>query len=195
MLAMHTVPASRRVRRHSPTPNGPLAVDVYARAGSIIVAPLPGKVVFTSCPDSPTLPGCQIRGFLRLPDGRGMPFVLAHLQPGTFPREGQTFRKGATLGRMEHWEQHPGSTHVHWAFRNPGESVMPPPASIPVLRAFELCGPAPTRSVMELDVAEIEAEDSEDFEHGDIEVVVEEFEYDAEDFEDGDLEESDEESK
>ena len=125
-----------------------------------------------------------------------MPFVLAHLQPGTFPNPGQTFKKGATLGRMEHWEQNPGSTHVHWAFRNPGDSGMPPPANIGILTAFELCGPPPRRSsARDLDVAEIEAEDSEDFEHGDIEVLDEEFEYDAEDFEDGDLEELDEESK
>ena len=195
MLAIHTVPAARRVKRHNPSPNGPLAVDVYAPPGSSILAPLPGRVVSASCPDSPTLPGCQIRGFFRLPDGRGMPFVPAHLQQGSFPAEGQTFKKGATLGKMERWEQNPRSTHVHWGFRTPGDRSMPPPANIPVIMAFELCGATPTRSVMVLDVAEIEAEDSEDFEHGDIEELDEEFEYDAEDFEDGDLEEVEEESK
>jgi hypothetical protein len=126
------------------------------------------------------MPGCQIRGFLRLPDGRGMPFVLAHMQRETSLTTGMIFLKGETLGKMELWEQHPTATHVHWAFRTPGDNLMPPPANIAVLKGFELCGLGPQES--DLDVPEIDAEDSEDFEHGDIEVLVEEFEYDAEDF-------------
>jgi hypothetical protein len=106
-----------------------------------------------------------------------------------------TFQKGEILGRIEHWEQHPNSTHVHWAFRNPGDTQMPPPANISIVRAFELCGPAPQRSVKALavsevndeDLLEIDAEESEDFEHGDIEVLDEEFEFDAEAFEQGDF--------
>ena len=193
MLGIQTVPASRRVRRHDPSPDGMLAVDVYAPAGSRILAPLPGRVSVTSCPDTASLPGCQIRGFLKLPNGTLMPFVLAHLQQGSFPMTGRFFRKGEILGRMERWEQHPNSTHVHWAFRNPGDTVMPPPANIPVVRSFELCGPAPRRfaramHVSEIDaedLLEIDAEDSEDFEQGDIEVLDEDFEQDAEAFEHG----------
>ena len=189
MLAIHTVPAARRVQRHNPSPRGPLAVDVYAPPGSIVLAPLPGKVVHTSCPDTPKLPGCQIRGFLTLPDGGGMPFVLAHLQRGTFPTTNMTFRKGATLGRMERWEQHPNATHVHWAFRSPGDNQMPPPANIPVVRAFELCGPAPGGvPVMDEAVPEIDPENPDFFEHGDIEVLDEEFEFDAEAFGHGEVE-------
>jgi hypothetical protein len=191
LLAIHTVPASRRVRRHNPSPEGPQAVDVYAPAGSRILAPLPGRVSVTSCPDTASLPGCQIRGFLRLPDGRLVSFVLAHLQRGSFPPPGTFFQKGEILGRMALWEQQPNSTHVHWAFRNPGDSRMPPPANIPVVRAFELCGPAPKRfakalEVMEIDaeeLLEIDANESEDFEHGDIEILDEDFEDDAEAFE------------
>lgn len=74
---------------------------------------------------------------------------------------------------MEFWEQHPRSTHVHWAFRKPGDNLMPPPANIPIVRAFELCGPAPRRFDRAPDVSEI---DAADFEHGDIEVLEEEFE-------------------
>ncbi len=124
------------------------------------------KIVFTPCPDSASLPGCQIRGFLRLSDGRGIPLVLAHLQQRTFPTTRMTLQKGATLGRMERWEQHPRSTYVDCAFRDPGDSLMPPPANIPVVRAFELCGPVLMMSASALDVPEI---DAEDFEHGDIE--------------------------
>jgi len=50
---------------------------------------------------------------------------------------------------------------------------MPPPANIPIVRAFELCGPAPRRFDRAPDVSEI---DAADFEHGDIEVLEEEFE-------------------
>jgi hypothetical protein len=64
---------------------------------------------------------------------------------------------------------------------------MPPPATIGIVRAFELCGPPPRKSARALDVAEIEVEDSEDFEHGDIEVLDEEFEFNAEEFEHGDF--------
>lgn len=194
MLAIHkVVPDSKRVILHNPSPKGPLAVDVYASPGSKILAPLPGKVVHTSCPDTPSLPGCQIRGFLRLPGGGGLPFVLAHLQPGTFPPKGKIFKKGAILGKMELWEQHPNATHVHWAFRTPRDKIMPPPATIPVVKGFELCGLGsslgPQKAARALDVQEIDAEDSEDFvQHGDLEVLDEEFEYDAEEFEQGDLE-------
>jgi len=58
---------------------------------------------------------------------------------------------------------------------------MPPPANIPTVRAFELCGPTPRRFDRALDVSEIDAGnlqeiDAADFEHGDIEVLEEEFE-------------------
>ena len=207
---METVPASRRVTRHNFSNGVPQAVDVYAPPGSKVLAPLPGQVSHVSCPDSPALPGCQIRGFFRLPNGAFMPFVLAHLQQGTFPRQGAFFRKGQTLGKIERWEQHPASTHVHWAFRQPGERNMPPPANMSVVRAFELCGSSPRRARIALDVSEIDAQDlsrmdagdlpesdDEAVEHGSIEVVEEEFEVDAEAFERGDLDEEvlDEEDK
>jgi hypothetical protein len=164
------------------------AVDVRAPRGSRVLAPLPGSVTHTSCLDTPLLPGCQIRGFLRLPNGTLMAFVLAHLQRGSFKTEGQFFSKGATLGTVEFWEQHPNSTHVHWAFRQPGDTDMPPPANIPILRAFELCGPPPMSfagvrgvSVSEAeDLLEPEVEDSEAVEHGDIEVLDKDFAQDAE---------------
>jgi len=164
------------------------AVDVRAPRGSRVLAPLPGSVTHTSCLDTPLLPGCQIRGFLRLPNGTLMPFVLAHLQRGSFPTEGQFFQKGSTLGTMAFWEQHPRFTHVHWAFRDPGDTRLPPPANIPILRAFELCGPPPMSfarvrgvSVSDAeDLTEIEVEDSEGVEHGDIEVLEEDFAQDAE---------------
>jgi hypothetical protein len=198
MLSIDTVPAHTSAIRHNPSPNGPLAVDVRAPAGSIVLAPCPGQVKHTSCPDTASLPGCQIRGFLRLPNGREMPFVLAHLQRGTFPTTGQFFRKGAILGRMAFWEQHPASTHVHWGFRQPGDNFMPPPANIPIIRAFQLCGPPPVRPGMALavseinaeDATEIDAEDAEDYvPHGDIDVLDEEFEFDAEAFEQGGFDE------
>jgi hypothetical protein len=200
LLAIQTVPASRKVRRHNFSDGIPQAVDVYAPTGSRVLAPLPGQVRLVSCPDTPALPGCQIRGFLRLPGGGGMPFVLAHLRQGTFPTNGMTFQKGATLGRVEFWEQHPNSSHVHWAFRNPGDTRMPPPANISIVRAFELCGPAPRRAEIALAVSEIDAEDlpkidtedlpeidTEVFDHGPIEVLEEEFEFDADAFEQGDF--------
>jgi hypothetical protein len=164
------------------------AVDVRAPRGSRVLAPLPGSVTHTSCLDTPKLPGCQIRGFLRLPNGTLMPFVLAHLQRGSFKTEGQFFSKGDLLGTVEFWEQHPRSTHVHWAFRQPVDTFLPPPANIPVLRAFELCGPSPMSfagvrgvSVSEAeDLQETEVEDSEAVEHSDIEVLDEDFAEDAE---------------
>lgn len=189
MLAIHTVPAHTSVFRHNPSPNGPLAVDVRAPRGSRVLAPLPGRVTHTSCLDTPRLPGCQIRGFLRLPNGTLMPFVLAHLQRGSFKTEGQFFSKGDLLGTVEFWEQHPNSTHVHWAFRQPGDTFLPPPANIPILRAFELCGPPPSGGSHKAlgvsesdaeDLQETEVEDSEAIEHGDIEVLDKDFAQDAE---------------
>ena len=189
MLAIHTVPAHTSIFRHNPNPQGGMqAVDVRAPAGSRVIAPLPGSVTHTMCPDTPALPGCQIRGFLRLPSGALMPFVLAHLQQGSFPTVGQFFSKGGRLGTMEFWEQHPQFTHVHWAFRQPGDTNLPPPSNIPILRAFELCGPPPVsfaapRGISESeveDLEEIEVEDSEVVEHGDIEVLEEDFSQDAE---------------
>jgi hypothetical protein len=50
---------------------------------------------------------------------------------------------------------------------------MPPPANIPVVRAFELCGRALMMSASALDVPEI---DAEDFERGDIEELDKEVE-------------------
>jgi hypothetical protein len=193
LLAIHTVPAHTSVLRHNPDSQGRMqAVDVRAPRGSRVLAPLPGSVTHTMCPDTPELPGCQIRGFLRLPNGTLMPFVLAHLQRGSFPTEGQFFSKGGLLGTVEFWEQHPRFTHVHWAFRQPGDDFerifVPPPANIPILRAFELCGPPPMNfagvrgvSVSEAeDLQETEVEDSEAVEHGDIEVLDKDFAQDAE---------------
>ncbi|HET7270973.1 MAG TPA: hypothetical protein VFI90_07770 [Rubrobacter sp.] len=69
---------------------------------------------------------------------------------------------------------------------------MPPPANIPIDRAFELCGPAPMTFAIALEVSEmddenlerINAEDSEDHvEHGEIEVLDEDFADDAKSFE------------
>jgi hypothetical protein len=65
---------------------------------------------------------------------------------------------------------------------------MPPPANIPILRAFELCGPPPMSfaeaqgvSAGEAeDLTETEVEDSEAVEHGDIEVLEKDFSQDAE---------------
>jgi hypothetical protein len=161
MRPRHVVPATKFVILHNPGPNGEkLAADIFAPAGSIVLAPLGGKVEDTSCPDTPTLPGCQIRGYLLVPgkDGKRLPFVAAHLQRGSFPAEGQTFTKGQTIGKIERWEQHPASTHTHWAFRQPGDSQMPPPATIPVLKAFELCGPPPGRAQRAGEVAEVRGE-------------------------------------
>jgi hypothetical protein len=92
------------------------------------------------------------------------------------------FQKGEILGKMELWEQHPASTHVHWAFRTPGDNLMPPPANIAVVKGFKLCGIGPLSSTEDLGVPEIDPEDPEYYEHGNLEVLDEEFEYDAEDF-------------
>jgi hypothetical protein len=146
MRPRHTVPATRFVRLHGPSPQGKLAADVYANRGNIILAPADGHVVLEQCLDSPQLPGCQISGFLTLSDGREMGFVLAHLIPGTFVRAGNTFRKGQVLGKMAFWEQRPKSTHVHWSFRHPGTG-MPPKANIPVMAAFNLLGLPPPRTL------------------------------------------------
>ena len=189
MLAIHTVPAHTSIFRHNPDLQGRMqAVDVRAPRGSRVLAPCPGSVRHTSCPDTPTRPGCQIRGFVRLPSGALMPFVLAHLQHGSHPTMGQFFRKGGLLGTVEFWEQRSQFTHVHWAFRRPGDRGMPPPANIPILRAFELCGPPPMSfagaqgvSAGEAeDLTETEVEDSEAVEHGDIEVLEKDFSQDAE---------------
>jgi hypothetical protein len=50
---------------------------------------------------------------------------------------------------MKRWDKHPESTHVHWAFCTPGDNLKPPPANIPVVKAFELCGLDRQRSVTE----------------------------------------------
>jgi hypothetical protein len=154
------VPASRFVILHDPSPEGKLAVDVFANAGSIVLAPADGRVVFAGCPDTAGLPGCQIRGFFKLPDGRELGFVIAHLQRGTFPRPGMTFRKGQTIGKVALWEQKPRSTHTHWAFKDPGTG-MPPRANIAVLRAFNMLGPAPRRTQRAEAVPQLAAEESE----------------------------------
>ena len=164
------------------------AVDVRAPRGSRVIAPLPGSVTHTSCVDTPRLPGCQIRGFLRLPNGTLMPFVLAHLQRGSFPTEGEFFGKGDLLGTVEFWEQHPRFTHVHWSFREPGDTNLPPPANISIVRAVELCGPPPMSFAGPVgvsqkdaeDLQKIEVENSEAVEHGDIEVLDKDFAQDAE---------------
>jgi hypothetical protein len=159
MRPFHTVPATRFVKLHGPSPQGKLAADVYANRGNIVLAPADGRVVFAGCPDTPRLPGCQIRGFLTLSDGREMGFVLAHLIPGTFVRAGHTFRKGQVIGKMAFWEQHPKATHVHWSFKRPGEG-MPPKANIPVLTAFDMFGPAPNRTFHGEAVPQFAAEES-----------------------------------
>jgi murein DD-endopeptidase MepM/ murein hydrolase activator NlpD len=146
MRPRHTVPATRFVKLHGPSPQGKLAADVYANHGNIVLAPADGRVVFADCPDSPHLPGCQFKGFLTLADGREMGFVLAHLIPGTFVQAGQTFRKGQVIGKMAFWEQHPKSTHVHWSFKHPGTG-MPPKANIPVMTAFSMLGLPPPRTL------------------------------------------------
>ena len=166
MRPSDTVPAARFVKLHGPSPQGKLAVDVYANRGNIVLAPADGHVVFEGCPDNPRLPGCQIRGFLTLPDGREMGFVLAHLIPGTFVRAGQTFRKGQVIGKMAFWEQHPKATHVHWSFKNPGEG-MPPRANISVLAAFNMLGPPPPRTLHKDAVPQLAVEESAQLAQGD----------------------------
>ena len=146
MRPRHTVPATRFVRLHGPSPQGKLAADVYANHGNIVLAPADGRVAIAGCPDSPRLPGCQIKGFFTLPDGSEMGFVLAHLIPGTFVPQGHSFRKGQVLGKMAFWEQHPKSTHVHWSFKQPGTG-MPPKANISVMAAFNLLGLPPPRTL------------------------------------------------
>jgi hypothetical protein len=160
MRPRDSVPATRFVILHGPSPEGKLAADVFANAGSIVVAPADGRVVFDGCPDTSRLPGCQIRGFFKLSGGRELGFVAAHLQRGTFPTKGATFRKGQTLGKIALWEQKPRSTHVHWSFKQPGMG-MPPTANIAVLRAFDMLGPAPRRTAHREAVPQLAAEETE----------------------------------
>src|SRR5215207_3582263 len=160
MRPRDTVTAARFVIRHGLSPEGKLAADVFADAGSIVLAPADGRVVHTGCPDTAGLPGCQIRGYLELSDGRELGFVAAHLQRGTFPEQGMTFSKGQTLGKIALWEQRPKSTHVHWSFKDPGTG-MPPKANIEVLRAFDMLGPAPPRTLHAEAVPQLEAEEGE----------------------------------
>jgi murein DD-endopeptidase MepM/ murein hydrolase activator NlpD len=185
MLPRDTVPATRFVKLHNKGPAGLMrAADVFGRRGNIILAPANGRVVFNGCPDDALHPGCQIRGFVILPDGREMGFVLAHLMPGMFVRPGQTFRKGQTIGRMAFWEQRPFSTHVHWAFNRPGTG-MPPPANMSVLAAFNALGPPPPRTLRLPAVPYFAAEESaqlaeedrlvvQESEHGEIPALEEE---------------------
>ncbi len=139
-----TVPAARFVILHNSSPEGKkMAADVFAKAGSIVLAPADGRVVFSFCPDGAGNPGCQISGYLKLSGGRELGFVAAHLQHATLPEKGTTFRKGQTIGKIALWEQEPpNSTHVHWSFKSPGDGI-PPKANIPVLHAFGMLGPAP----------------------------------------------------
>jgi hypothetical protein len=159
MRPRDTVPAATSVIRHGKSRQGKLAADVFARAGSIVLAPANGRVVAAGCPDDKNHPGCQIRGFLTRPDGQKMGFVLAHLRRGTFPKEGETFRKGQTIGKMAFWEQFPRSTHVHWSFKRPGTG-MPPKANMNVLRAFDMLGPPPPRTLHKAAVPDLAAEET-----------------------------------
>jgi hypothetical protein len=160
MRPRDTVPAARFVILHGQSTNGKLAADVYADAGSIVLAPADGRVVFAGCPDTALLPGCQLRGFLKLPDGRELGFVAAHLQRATFLEQGMSFHKGQTLGKIALWEQKPRSTHVHWSFKSPGTG-MPPKANIPLLSVFNMLGLAPQRSLHREAVPQLAAEESE----------------------------------
>jgi hypothetical protein len=160
MRPRDTVPAARFVILHGLSPDGKLAADVYADAGSIVLAPADGRVVFAGCPDTARLPGCQIGGFLKLSGGRELGFVAAHLQRGTLLEQGMTFRKGQTLGKIALWEQKPRSTHVHWSFKAPGTG-MPPKANIPLLSAFHMLGPAPQRTLHREAVPQLATEESE----------------------------------
>lgn len=162
MRPRDTVPAARRVIRHNPSGQGKLAADVFAEPGSVVLAPLPGRVVRAGCPDTQKLPGCQILGFLTLPDGREMGFAAAHFQRGTHPEAGDTFEKGDVLGVIARWEQRPRSSHVHWSFRRPGEGRMPPPADINILEAFELCGDPPQETA---GLADVPAEEMDEVDH------------------------------
>jgi hypothetical protein len=160
MRPRDSVPAARFVILHGQGTDGKLAADVFAKAGSTILAPADGRVVFAGCPDTARLPGCQIRGFLELSNGHELGFVAAHLQHGTFLEQGMTFRKGQTLGKIALWEQKPLSTHVHWSFKAPGTG-MPPKANIPLLSAFDMLGSAPQRTLHREAVPQLAAEESE----------------------------------
>jgi hypothetical protein len=108
-------------------------MDVFGRPGSGFFAPAPGRIVEAHWVGTADLPGGQIRGVLRTKGGGEIGFVAAHLRNY---RKGGSFPKGAKLGVIAPWRNHPKSAHVHISFRT-GEGA-PPPANIGVLKAFNL---------------------------------------------------------
>jgi hypothetical protein len=140
MLPQAIVPDSTGIRVHKAGEFVGGAVDIYAPPGSEVLAPAPGVVV--DAMPSPAVPGSwQIRGGMVRPDGREVPFVIAHFIEDGHPRAGDTFRKGDVLGWIKIWAAAPRSTHAHVAFRRAGDSKLPPPGNVLVERAFERFGP------------------------------------------------------
>jgi hypothetical protein len=120
-MKAHTQPLSERTKRHEkvirtvvpdfrdfmlhPHPESPdgllTAVDIFAPIGSRVRAPLPGTVVNAGFEDDPPPdnPGSgHLHSFLKLPDGRELPFVLGHLQRSTFKPAGKSFKTNAKEG-------------------------------------------------------------------------------------------------
>lgn len=140
MIPRAVVPDSTGAKVHTAGDYPEGAIDIYAPAKSEVLAPGPGRIADTEA--SPAVPGSyQIRGYIRRPsDGLEVPFVAAHFIRGTHLAGGATFKKGAVFGRIKNWDAHPRSTHVHFSFRRAGETKLPPPGNVKVLRAFQRFG-------------------------------------------------------
>lgn len=141
MIPRATIPASTGQKVHNTPAMEGGAVDIYAPQGSNVLAPGRGRVVDVLNLSTQDLPGWQIRGFMTRPDGLEVPFVIAHLQEGSFPRAGATFRKKEVIGSVQYWRSHPRSTHAHWSFRRAGTKQLPPPGNVKVLGVFTRFGP------------------------------------------------------
>lgn len=140
MIPRATVPASTQQIIHSAGDYAEGAIDIFAPPGSVVLAPGPGRIVDAT--PSPAVPGSyQIRGYIRRPDGMEVPFVAAHFTSESHLARGATFGKGDVLGHILKWGAHPRSTHVHWSFRRAGETRLPPPGNVKVVRAFQRFGP------------------------------------------------------
>jgi hypothetical protein len=142
MLPRDTVPNSTRAIVHKTPIRPDGAVDIYAPPGSFVLAPGDGFVTDVQDLKPHDLPGWQIRGRIRRPDGKEVPYVLAHLTVDTHPPKGGSFRKGQVIGWVARWPEHPKSAHAHWSFRKVGDTL-PPPGNVSVMGAFERFGRAP----------------------------------------------------